>query len=76
MKKRKKFLVFGAPFVGEKEIKEVVAALRSGWWGTGPRVERFEEEFKRYIGCQHALAVNSCTAGLHLALKVLGVGPR
>jgi dTDP-4-amino-4,6-dideoxygalactose transaminase len=75
MKKRKKFLVFGAPYVGQEEINEVVATLKSGWWGTGPRVERFEKEFKKYIGCQYALAVNSCTAGLHLALKVLGVGP-
>lgn len=72
---RKDFLVFGAPFVGEEEIREVVETLKSQWWGTGPRAERFENQFKKYIGCKHALAVNSCTAGLHLALKVLGVGP-
>lgn len=75
MKKRKNFLVFGKPYVGDEEIKEVVETLKSGWWGTGPKAELFENEFKEYIGCKYALAVNSCTAGLHLALKVLNVGP-
>lgn len=74
MKKRKDFLVFGKPYIGEEEIKEVVATLKSGWWGTGPKVELFENQFKEYIGSKYALAVNSCTAGLHLALKALGVG--
>lgn len=72
---RKEFLVFGAPYVGKEEIQEVIETLESGWWGTGPRVERFEKDFKKYIGSDYALAVNSCTAGLHLALKVLGIGP-
>lgn len=75
MKKRKDFLVFGKPYIGEEEIAEVVDTLRSGWWGTGPKVERFENNFKEYIGSQFAMAVNSATAGLHLALKALGVGP-
>lgn len=68
-------MVFGAPYVGEGEIKEVVETLKSRWWGTGPRAKRFENNFKKYVGARYALAVNSCTAGLHLALKVLGVGP-
>lgn len=72
---RNKFLIFGKPYVGEEEIKEIVDTIKSGWWGTGPKTERFENDFKQYIGSKHALAVNSATAGLHLALKVLGVGP-
>ncbi|MBU4560910.1 DegT/DnrJ/EryC1/StrS family aminotransferase, partial [bacterium] len=70
---RKKFLVFGAPDIREAEIKEVVATLRSGWLSTGPRVAKFEEDFKNYIGCKHAIALNSCTAGLHLALEIAGI---
>ncbi|MEW5947643.1 MAG: DegT/DnrJ/EryC1/StrS aminotransferase family protein [bacterium] len=71
---RKNFLVFGAPHVGEEEIAEVAATLRSGWLSTGPRTKRFEEAFRNYVGCRHALALNSCTAGLHLALDVLNIG--
>ncbi|OGM77720.1 UDP-4-amino-4,6-dideoxy-N-acetyl-beta-L-altrosamine transaminase [Candidatus Woesebacteria bacterium RIFOXYA1_FULL_43_9] len=73
--KRKDFLVFGKPFIGEEEIKEVVATLRSGWWGTGPKTELFEKEFGDYVGSEHAISVNSATAGLHMALKGLGIGP-
>ncbi|MSP11773.1 MAG: DegT/DnrJ/EryC1/StrS aminotransferase family protein [Chloroflexi bacterium] len=72
---RPDFLVFGAPLIGEEDIAEVVDTLRSGWLGTGPKVKRFEAAFKAYIGSEHAIAVNSCTAGLHLALDVLGIGP-
>jgi len=70
---RDDFLVFGRPPIEEPEIAEVVATLRSGWIGTGPRVARFEEMFKRYIGCEHAVAVSSCTAALHLSMVVSGV---
>lgn len=69
---RKKFLVFGAPDIREEEIEEVVKTLKSGWLSTGPKVAKFEEEFKNYIGCKHAIALNSCTAGLHLALEIVG----
>ena len=72
---RKEFLVFGSPALEEAEIQEVVATLRSGWIGTGPRVARFEQDFKAYIGSRHALALNSCTAALHLSLIAAGVGP-
>jgi len=72
---RKDFLVFGSPLIETEEIDEVVATLRSGWIGTGPRVARFEDQFKRYIGSAEAVAVSSCTAALHLAMLVSGVGP-
>jgi dTDP-4-amino-4,6-dideoxygalactose transaminase len=66
---------FHRPSIGQEEIDEVVGTLRSGWLTTGPRTAQFEEEFRRYVQAPHALAVNSCTAGLHLALAALGVGP-
>jgi dTDP-4-amino-4,6-dideoxygalactose transaminase len=69
------YLPFALPDIGEEEIAEVVAALRSGWVTSGPRVAQFEREFLEYTGAAHALAVNSCTAGLHLALTALGIGP-
>lgn len=70
-KKRKDFLVFGKPYIGEDEIEEVVKTLRSGWWGTGPKTEQFEKEFAEYQDTTYAISVNSATAGLHLALKTL-----
>lgn len=73
--RRDTFLVFGSPAIGEEEIAEVVATLRSGWLGTGPRTARFEADFRQYVGCAHAVALSSCTAGLHLALEALGIGP-
>ena len=68
-------IIFGAPLIGEEEIAEVVDTLRSGWLGTGPKTKRFEAEFAEYVGGRHAVATNSCTAALHLALAGLGVGP-
>jgi len=75
MSSRSQFLVFGAPLIQEDEIAEVVATLRSGWLGTGPRVAQFEKDFQQYQGSNFALAVNSCTAGLHLSLLTLGLAP-
>ena len=72
---RKDFLVFGSPKIEEAEIKEVEATLRSGWLGTGPKVARFEEMFREYKGSRFALALNSCTASLHLSLLSLGLKP-
>ena len=72
---RDNYLVFGAPLIEEVDIAEVVDPLRSGWLGTGPKVARFEERFRQYIGCDYALAVNSCTAGLHLAMLVAELKP-
>ncbi len=70
---RKDFLVFGSPCIEQAEIDEVVDSLKSGWISTGPKVARFETLFKNYIGTQHALALNSCTAGLHLSMIVAGL---
>lgn len=72
---REQFLIFGAPCIEEAEIDEVVATMRSRWLGSGPRVARFEQNFSRYKGGNQAVAVNSCTAALHLALSASGIGP-
>ena len=64
---------FALPDIGEEEIDEVVDTLRSSWITTGPKVARFEQQFADYIGVKHALAVSSCTAGLHLGLEAAGV---
>ena len=66
---------FFRPSIGEEEIGEVVACLRSGWLTTGPRTKQFEADFARRVGGKHAVAVNSCTAALHLAVEALGLGP-
>jgi len=68
-------IIFGAPFIGEEEIAEVVDTLRSGWLGTGPKTKLFESLFARYVGQEQAVATNSCTAALHLSLDALDVGP-
>lgn len=70
---RKKFLVFGKPKITKKEINEVLDTIKSGWLGTGPKTLKFESDFKNYARAKHAIALNSCTAGLHLALDVLGI---
>jgi len=72
---RNKFLVFGAPAIEEAEIAEVVESMRSGWLGTGPKVAHFEKVFKQYRRSPHAVAVNSCTAALHLCILASGIGP-
>ncbi|MCB1035596.1 MAG: DegT/DnrJ/EryC1/StrS aminotransferase family protein, partial [Acidobacteria bacterium] len=66
---------FFRPDLAEAEIEEVAQTLRSGWLTTGPRVRRFEEEFAAAVGAAHAVALNSCTAALHLAVECLGLGP-
>jgi dTDP-4-amino-4,6-dideoxygalactose transaminase len=70
-----RFLVFGAPTIGEEEIAEVVASMRSGWLGSGPKVARFESDFAAYKGVEYAVAVSSCTAALHLSMLALGLQP-
>ncbi len=71
------FLIFGAPAIGEEEIAEVEAVLRSGWLGTGPRVARFEQGFAAYQGLQpeQVAAVNSCTAALHVSMVAADLEP-
>lgn len=68
------FLPFALPEIGEEETKEVVDTLQSGWFTTGPKTARFEQDFAAYLKVPHALAVNSATAGLHLALEAIGIG--
>jgi len=75
MPMRDNFLIFGNPLIEEPEIKEVVASLRSGWLGTGPKVHKFEEMFKEYKGSRFAMALNSCTAALHLSMLAIGIKP-
>lgn len=75
MPHRKDFLVFGSPLIEEAEIAEVVASLRSGWIGTGPKVQRFEEMFRDFSGARFAMALNSCTAALHLSMLAIGIKP-
>jgi dTDP-4-amino-4,6-dideoxygalactose transaminase len=72
---KERFLVFGAPAIEDAEIQEIVATMKSGWLGTGPKVAQFERDFASYKGAQYAAAVNSCTAALHLSLLASGVGP-
>jgi dTDP-4-amino-4,6-dideoxygalactose transaminase len=72
---RKMFLPFNQPDIGQAEIDEVVDTLRSGWITTGPKTKEFERRFAEYIGARHAIAVNSCTGGLHVALAAAGIGP-
>lgn len=70
------FIPLARPHAGEEEIAALAEVVRSGWWTTGPEVTRFEEEVCRYLGTGlHAVALNSCTAGLFLALEALGIGP-
>ena len=72
---RDEALVFGQPEFDEEAIAEVADTIRSGWVGTGPKVARFEALVAEYVGCEHAVAVSSCSAALHLALLALGIGP-
>ncbi|MES9997224.1 aminotransferase class I/II-fold pyridoxal phosphate-dependent enzyme [Desulfovibrio aminophilus] len=72
---KERFLVFGSPLILQEEVDEVVASMRSGWLGTGPKVARFQSDFAAYVGAPHAAALNSCTAALHLALVALDLKP-
>lgn len=70
---REKLLGFSPPLIKKEEIKEVVDSMKSCWLTAGPKVIRFEEKFKDYIGCKHAVSVNSCTSALHLSLIISGI---
>ena len=72
---RSNFLVFGAPRFFQEVLKEMLETLRSGWWGTGPKVQQFEKNFSKFCKAKHSVAVNSATAAMHLGLDVLGIGP-
>jgi dTDP-4-amino-4,6-dideoxygalactose transaminase len=71
----KKYIVFGQPLIEEAEIEEVVKSLRAAWLGTGPKVAAFEKLVAEYKGVRHAVALNSCTAGLHLCCLALNLRP-
>jgi dTDP-4-amino-4,6-dideoxygalactose transaminase len=72
---KNRFLIFGSPRIEEAEIRELTSIMRSGWLGTGPRVEMFESAFRKYKGAPHAVAVHSCTAALHLSFIAAGISP-
>ncbi|NEO41401.1 MAG: DegT/DnrJ/EryC1/StrS family aminotransferase [Moorea sp. SIOASIH] len=72
---KERFLVFGSPAIEDAEIQEVVASMKTGWLGTGPKVAQFENDFRTYKGAKYAVAVNSCTAGLHLSILAAGLQP-
>jgi dTDP-4-amino-4,6-dideoxygalactose transaminase len=67
--------VFGSPLIGEEEKKEVLDCLETGWLGTGPKVARFEQDFRAYKHAGFAVAMNSCTAALHLSMLAANIGP-
>ncbi len=67
------YIAYHKPSIGTEEIEEVVATMQSGWLTTGPRTMQFEKEFREYVNAPHSLGVNSCTAGLHLALAALNL---
>lgn len=69
------FLPFALPLIGDDEITEVIDTLKSGWLTTGKKTATFEKDFAEFVGASNALAVNSATSGLHLALEAVGVGP-
>lgn len=71
---RSEFLVFGSPLIGDDEIAEVVATMRSGWVGSGPKVQLFERKLEEYVGTPHVRCLSSCTAALILGLLALDVG--
>ena len=73
--RRSSFLGFQPPAVGEEEIAAVADAIRSGWLTTGPRAAELEQRFAEYVGAEHAVAVSSGTAAMHLALVAIGIGP-
>src|SRR5437773_5519308 len=69
------FIPFNLPTIGQEEIDEVIKTLQSGWLTTGPKTAQFEREFQDYVQAPYALAVNSATSAMHLALAALKIGP-
>jgi dTDP-4-amino-4,6-dideoxygalactose transaminase len=69
------FVAYGLPLIEDDDIAGVLDSYRSGWLTRGPKTLEFEKAFARYVGAEHAIAVNSCTSGLHLALACFGIGP-
>jgi UDP-4-amino-4,6-dideoxy-N-acetyl-beta-L-altrosamine transaminase len=72
--RREQFLPYALPLIEDDDIEAVVDSLKSNWISKGPKTGEFEKRFAEYIGVKHAIALNSCTAGLHIALLAAGVG--
>lgn len=75
VRSKENFLIFGAPLIEGPEIEEVAGCMRRRWIGTGPKVREFEQNFAAFKGAKHAVALNSCTASLHLSMFAAGIGP-
>lgn len=69
------FIPYAKPLIEDEEIKEVVDTLHSNWLSKGPKTVEFEKRFREYVGAEHALGLNSCTAGLHISQLAAGIGP-
>lgn len=67
------FIQFHKPHLDQKTIDSVVETLKSGWWTTGPKVLKFEEEFRKFVGAKYAVAVSSWTAAAHLMLEAINL---
>ncbi len=70
---RPTFLQFSTPDINDLELVEIASTIRSGWLTSGPKVREFEEKFAQFVGAKYAVAVNSCTAAMHLALEAIGL---
>ncbi|MCX6149031.1 MAG: DegT/DnrJ/EryC1/StrS family aminotransferase [Ignavibacteriales bacterium] len=70
---KQEFIHFHRPFITDDEITEVVDTIKSGWWTTGPKVQKFEHEFNQYIGSKRSVTASSWTAAAHLALEAIGL---
>ncbi|MNR80313.1 UDP-4-amino-4-deoxy-L-arabinose--oxoglutarate aminotransferase [compost metagenome] len=75
MTESNRYIPYALPLIGEEEIQAVTEVLRSDWITTGPKTKQFEADFAHFVDAPHAVALNSCTAALHLALLAAGVGP-
>lgn len=75
IRKKENFMVFGSPMIENAEIEEVIASMKASWLGTGPKVARFEKDFAEYKQVENTVALNSCTAALHLSILAAGIQP-
>ncbi len=72
---RSTYLPFALPDIDETELAQIAECFESGWITTGPKTQQFEREFAALVGAKHAIAVNSCTAAMHLSLEAIGLAP-
>ena len=69
----REFIPFHKPHISQIEIDEIVDTVKSGWWTTGPKTQKFEQEFKNYLKCNYNAVINSWTGAAHLALEAIGL---